>query len=396
MQQQSTHAALVMTAPGQMRIEQVPTKRPRAGEILVASLRAGICGSDLDMMRGIRPLGTRILGHEGVAKVVAVGSDTSPFAAGQYVTFWPNNPTDANDTLGASTDGLFQQYLLIPQAALERGMVIPFETEIPLTCGPLSEPFATVIYGYQIVQQVIKPESIVVVGAGPIGLLTALYAKAHGCSRIFLVDASQARLNWAVKRGIVDDSYAILNSPQLADTVLERMGQQGIDAAFLCTPRSATRPVLTQALRFIREDGCIDLAAGTDSSDEFAELPGVDLDATRHANVCGIGHEVGQCLTRAGKRLWLTGHSGASPSYLQEAMKLLRDDPAHYARVISHTVPYRAAPAVFEHRMAATRHDLAGEPFVKVIIDFTSEGQEIEVFQPEQSISRDIPKTERH
>jgi len=95
----TTHATLVISDGGQIRIEHVPTNDPRAGVILVAPLRAGICGSDLDMLRGMRPLGTRILGHEGVAEIVAVGPGVSQFVVGQQVTFWPNNPHDLNDVL---------------------------------------------------------------------------------------------------------------------------------------------------------------------------------------------------------------------------------------------------------------------------------------------------------
>ncbi len=243
-------------------------------------------------------------------------------------------------------------------------------------------------------RQVGNPERMVIVGAGPIGLLNALYARSEGCTEIFLVDTSEARLNWAVKRGIVEGSFALLNSPQLVDTLLERTGGGGVDAAYLCTPRSATRTVLEQALRFVREEGCIDLTAGTDSSDAFSELPGVDLDRIRRANVCGLGKEVYACVSREGKKLWLTGQSGASASYLQEAMKLLLEDPARYARVISHVVSYQAAPDVFEHLLAFDPQNVAGEPCVKVIIDFTTEFHEIVVFQPHQSFSGHIPGTQ--
>ncbi len=382
MQPGTTHAAVVISAPGEMSIENVTTKYPQAGEILVATLHASICGSDLDMLRGARPIGTRILGHEGVAQVVAVGPDVTDFTVGQYVTFLPNNPNDLDDTLGVSTEGLFQQYLLVPQPSVERGMVVPFEAGIPLVCGPLIEPFATVIYGQRLMQQVGRPESMVIVGAGPIGLLNALLARAEGCSQIFLVGTSQARLDWAAQRGIVDDSRALLNSPQLADTLLERTGGRGVDAAYLCTPRSATRAVLQQALRYVREEGAIDLTAGADSSEPIPELPGVDLNGIRKANVCGLGHEVNMYTTREGKRLWLTGHSGSSESYLQESMTLLLKDPAYYARVVSHIVPYRATPHIFAHLLAENPQNIAGEPCVKVIIDFTSEDEEMNVFQP--------------
>lgn len=379
----STHAALIVPAPGQVRAESVLTKRPQAGEILVAPLRASICGSDLDLMRGSRPVDTHILGHEGIAEIVEVGTGNTLFSVGQRVTFLPNNPNDLEDILGVSTEGLFQQYLLIPQTALERGMVVPCDPNIPLICGPLLEPFATVIYGQRLVEQVCKPKSMVVMGAGAIGLLNVLYARERGCKQIFLVDTSQARLDWAVKRGIVENSHAILNSPQLIDILLERTARQGVDVIYLCTPRSATRSVLKQALHFVREEGCIDLTAGTDSRETLPELPGVDVNKIRQTNVCGLGQNVYQCITQEGKRLWLTGQSGASAGYLQEAMQLLLNNPIAYAKVISHIVSYRAAPRIFEALLATEPQSKPGAPYVKVIIDFTTEDQEVEEFEPE-------------
>jgi threonine dehydrogenase-like Zn-dependent dehydrogenase len=214
--------------------------------------------------------------------------------------------------------------------------------------------------------------------------LNALYARKQSCAQTFLVDTSQARLDWAVQRGVVAGEQAMLNSPQLVETLLERTAGQGVDAAYLCTPRSATRSVLQQALEYVRDDGGISLTAGADSPDELAELPGVDLDAIRRANVCGLGHEVKACMTRQGKQVWLTGHSGASTEHLQLAMRLLLEDPASYTRVISHVAPYRATPGVFAQLLAADSQDIMGVSGVKVIIDFTDEGDEIDVFEPER------------
>jgi threonine dehydrogenase-like Zn-dependent dehydrogenase len=385
----STHAALVVGAPGQVRMERVPTKRPREGEILVAPLRVGICGSDFDLLRGTRPLATRILGHEGVAEIVAVGSGTAPFSVGQLVTFLPNNPTNPDDTLGVNNEGLYQQYLVIPPPAVERGMVVPLEPGMPLICGPLLEPLATVLYGQRLLEQVCMPKSLVILGAGPIGVLNALYARGRGCPQIFLVDTSQARLDWAVTRGIVAEKEALLNSPELVDSLLAHTAGQGVDAAYLCTPRAATRFVLRQALRLVREGGGINLTAGTDSAEEVPELPGVDVNGIRRANVCGLGHEVQACVTREGKRFWLTGHSGASAPYLQQAMQVLFQNPASYARVISHRVSYHAAPRLFEHLLQADPQPIAGAPGVKVIIDFTKEGEEIEAFEPQWWFSQE-------
>jgi 2-epi-valiolone-7-phosphate 1-reductase len=390
MQGVSTHATLVAQAPDQIGIERVPTQFPGADEILVAPLYVGVCGSDLDLLRGTRPLGTRIMGHEGAAEVVAVGPGVSQFSVGQRVTFLPNNPNDPTDILGVSSEGLYQQRLLISSAALKRGMVVPLASGIPLVCGPLIEPFATVLYGLDLLEQIGSPKSMVIVGAGPIGLLNALYARKQGCAHIFLVDTSQARLDWAVERGIVAGEQALLNSPHLVESLLERSAGQGVDAAYLCTPRSATRSVLRQALSYVREDGGISLTAGADSSVELAQLAGIDLDAIRRANVCGLGHEVRACVTREGKQLWLTGHSGASTEYLREAMHLMVEDPASYARVISHVAPYRAAPGVFGRLLAVDSQGIMGVPGVKVIIDFTNDGDKVDVFEPERWLQRGV------
>lgn len=378
----ATHPALVLSASGQMRVESVPTKRPRAGEILVAPLRASICGSDLDMLRGNRPVGTHILGHEGVAEIVEVGPTTepTPFAVGQRVTFLPNNPHDLEDILGASTEGLFQRALLISKPALDRGMVIPCDPRLPLICGPLIEPFATVIYGQRVVQQVCKPRSMVVVGTGAIGLLTVLFARAHGCSQVLLVGTSRARLDWAVSREIVEASSALLNTPELAEALLERTAGQGVDIVDICTPRAATRAVLEQALGFVREDGCLNLSAGTNAREPVPALPEVDLNKIRQANVCGLGHHVTHYATQAGKGVFVTGHSGSSAQYLQEAMALLLDAPTTYARVISHVVSYRAVPRLVEALLAPESHQMPAAPYVKAIIDLTTEDQVIEAF----------------
>jgi hypothetical protein len=62
-------------------------------------------------------------------------------------------------------------------------------------------------------------------------------------------------------------------------------------------------------------------------------------------------------------------------------MQLLLNDSANYARVISHLAAYDAAPRLFEHLLAADPQNIAGAPGVKVIMDFTHTGEEIEVYR---------------
>ena len=70
-------------------------------------------------------------------------------------------------------------------------------------------------------------------------------------------------------------------------------------------------------------------------------------------------------------------------------MQLLLKEPGTYASVISHLVSYRAAPRMVENLLAAEPQNVAGVPCVKVIIDFTTEAEELEVFEPHRLFSED-------
>jgi hypothetical protein len=146
----ATHPALVISAPGQLHIAHMPTQHPQAGEILVAPLRASICGSDLDVLR------------ESARRYFFVSP--SPFAIGQRVTFVPNDHLRPHHFLAVSTRGLLQRSLVISQAALACGMAVACDANLPLTPGPLLEPFATVIYGQRLMERVCQAQRMVVIG----------------------------------------------------------------------------------------------------------------------------------------------------------------------------------------------------------------------------------------
>jgi 2-epi-valiolone-7-phosphate 1-reductase len=388
MQTNERHIGAVVSTSGRIEIKSVPTKRPGAGEILVSPLMVGICGTDLEIIRRTRPDTATILGHEGVAEIVEVGAGVADFSVGQKVVFNPVNPHDQNEILGHSMEGLLQQRLLVSQSALEWGMVVPFDINIPLICSPLVEPLGTVIYGRSLVDQVCNQESIVVVGAGPIGLLNAVYARYRGCSRIFLVDSSVDRLNWAVRRHIVHSDEIILNSPDIADIILQKTASQGVDAVYLCTTRSSAREALRLSLRYLRVGGCVDLVVGFSDGDSIPELPELELNGVRRANRCGIPQfgSVIRCHTTEQKEVWLTGHRGTSEYHIRAAMQLLHEDSARFSNIISHTVSLQSIPLVFKQLLTSTVIQLKGATYIKAVIDFARDGQIIEFFSPYNSL----------
>lgn len=398
MQTLPTHVTLVVSAPGQIKVERALTKRTGSGEIMVSPLRVGVCGTDLEIIRRTRPDVATILGHEGVAEVVEIGPGVAEFSVGQLVIFNPVNPNDQNDILGHSTEGLFQQRFLVSQSALKRGLVVPFDARVPLVCGPLVEPLGTVIYGQSLVEQVCHQECIAVIGAGPIGLLNAFYARSQGCASVFLVDNSRERLDWAVRRNIVSADEAVLNSTRLADVLLERTAGHGVDAVYLCTTRTSAPEALSQSLRYLRRGGCIDLVVGFSDGDSIPELPNVELNGIRRANFCGRPHagKLTRCFAGEGKAVWLTGHRGTSEDHLQDAMKSLLKEPDRYASIISHVVSLSAAPLVLERLLTTRPKRVEGEECVKVIIDVTREAQVIEVFEPRSVFLKAPGDNEEH
>lgn len=390
-----THLGLVISDSGNLLAKSRPTQRPGQGEILISPLLVGICGTDLDIIRGVRPDTPTIPGHEGVGEVVEIGPGMIDFSVGQKVVFNPVNPDNQEEILGHTTQGLLQQRLLISRSAIERGLIVPFDTGVPLVCGPLVEPLGTVIYGQSLVGQVCRPRCIAIVGAGPIGLLHALYARAQGCPDIFLVHNSEQRLNWAVTRNVIKAEEAFLDSPELDVVLLDRTEGRGVDVVYLCTTRPSARDALKQALRYLRPGGTVDIVVGFSDGESIPELPGVDLNAIRRANVCGLPKTgvVARHHTADGKEVHLTGHRGTSKHHLEAAMASLREQPMRYASVITHVISLESAPLTLKHLVTARRRQIQGRECVKVILDFRIQGSAIETFQPAPFSLRDPYQT---
>ncbi|MEB3979099.1 alcohol dehydrogenase catalytic domain-containing protein [Mycobacterium ulcerans] len=91
------------------------------GDLLLAPLVAGICGTDWQILRGDRPDDSPVLGHEGIARVV-VGSKA--FAPGDIVTVNPTHPTDPGFLLGHNVAGLWAERTRIPASVVNAGLVV--------------------------------------------------------------------------------------------------------------------------------------------------------------------------------------------------------------------------------------------------------------------------------
>lgn len=232
---------LVAQRSMQLREQPLP-EDPRDGEVIVKLRAIGICGSDLHWFEdgGIGPTKAvfpLILGHEPVGEVVAVGAGVTTHKEGDRVAIEPsivcgqcefcrmgrpNNCVSCVFMGGNQAPGFFREYATVPARNAEH---VP--NSMDFVTATMIEPLAVVVHVFELVK--VRPgDTVAVLGAGPIGLLTAQMAKLAGASQVFLADRVPHRLR--ISRQI-DPSYICINARETSavDAVMDSTGGRGVD-----------------------------------------------------------------------------------------------------------------------------------------------------------------------
>ncbi len=201
--------AIVIPEPGKIEIREVPMPEVKEGEALLKVKYAGICGADLASYTGNQPFTTypRIPGHEFSAEIVEIPENDKGFKKGDIVTCNPyfncgecyscergyvNCCTD-NQTMGVQRDGAFCEYIAMPVERIYDGKNLSAK-ELALI-----EPFS--ISQHAVSRAVIREsDSVLVIGAGPIGLFALIAAK-QKCKKIVVADILDNRLDLAKEYG---------------------------------------------------------------------------------------------------------------------------------------------------------------------------------------------------
>lgn len=243
--------AAVYYGPDDLRVEERRVPEIRPGEILLKVVSTGICGTDIRILHGAHrkyPPGTiRIPGHEVVGDIVEIGAEVSGFQEGQRVFIAPNigcghcrqcvsgnNNLCANyDAPGITLDGSFAEYMRIPAAAILQGNIIPINKKIDPAAAALIEPFACVLRGQDILH--IQPSEVVlVIGAGPIGMMHMLLAQMRGASRVIVSELNPQRVRQAEEIGA--DRAVDPAKVDLAAIIAEETNGLGADVIIVAAP----------------------------------------------------------------------------------------------------------------------------------------------------------------
>jgi L-iditol 2-dehydrogenase len=331
---------VMVTATG-VEIVDVAIPRPGAGEVLVRTVVAGICGSDTHALQGRHPFITLPYapGHEVSGTVETVGSGVTSVRAGDRVTLEPFLPCwqckqcrDGRPNIcerlrffGCAHDqGGMAEWFTVDQRRLH---LIP--DELDWVQAAFIEPLATPAHAIRLAGDV-RDRTVAILGAGTIGLLMLQAARAHGAKRIVLTARSTRSRDRALPFG--PDAVVDATAPDAVEQVRAALGESA-DVVFDCVAEQST---IDQALRMADKGGTV-VVVGVPPADVSVPLATVQ-----------------------DSQLRIQGSATYLPEDFAEAMRLLADGSVSVRELATATHPLTAAAAAFA--------DAAGGEHIKVLL----------------------------
>lgn len=261
----------------------IPPLQP--DEALVAVRASAICGSDLHIFRDKHP-SVRLpatIGHEFSGDVVEIGSSGHGIAVGDRVTLEPVIACGHCDACQRGLygycenisfsyregDGAMAQYVKVKSRFLYK-----LPEHLGYEAGALIEPLSVATHAVRR-SNIQLGESVVILGAGAIGILVAALCKASGASTILITDMSDARLEMARRFGATHTVNA--GKEDVLEAVSALSGGTGFDKSFECVGREAT---FRQAMLSLKRNGQMTQVG-------IFETPAITIDASRF-----VTHEI--------------------------------------------------------------------------------------------------------
>jgi 2-desacetyl-2-hydroxyethyl bacteriochlorophyllide A dehydrogenase len=239
--------ALIFEAPEKPVVADVPMPTVTDTEVLVKSAAIGICHSDYELLAGryIIPISYPVTpGHEWAGEIVEVGKAVKGYEVGDRVIgeCVVRTPERLHH-FGFSMNGADREYFAVEAAWLHK-----LPDAISNKTAALIEPFTCGFYALHRAEGTDASETVVVSGAGPIGLVTAAAAVGMG-ARVIVLDPIAHRRDVALKLGAeaLDPSSATILE-ELRDTTDGRLA----DVAIECSGHDAS---LANIFNFVREEG---------------------------------------------------------------------------------------------------------------------------------------------
>ncbi len=324
-----TMRAVVVRAPMQFDVEEVPAPEVPAGGMLLDVMACGLCGSDLRTLRGGHRKVTFpwIIGHEISGTVKAVGKGYSAkWQPGDRVAVGPpvfcggcdfclNGQYELCENyreIAQAWPGGFADQVVVPEAAIKLGTIETIPAGLDAAAAAIVEPVSSCVHAQE-KGQVGLGDTVVIIGSGPIGCIHVSLARARGADKIFVVDIAAERL--ALATAFEPDGLINASETDPVREIRRLTGGKGADVIVTATPAPAAQ---VQAVEMARKGGRILLFGGLPKDDS---RPGVDMNLV-HYNA-----------------LHLIGTTIFAPRHFRLAMKLVASGRIPIEKLVTHRFP---------------------------------------------------------
>jgi L-iditol 2-dehydrogenase len=343
-----TMRSLIFYGPKDLKVEEKVIPQISDDEMLIKVTYAGVCGTDNRIYQGTKIIASpRIIGHEFVGEIVELGADVKQFEVGNRITIYPMIPCGVcyvcragrknicvnRITIGYEIDGGFSQYVKIPAIAIEAGNVIKVPEGLPDEVVAASEPIAAAYHGIKRCN-IQEGQTVVIVGAGPIGLYHTQLARIQKPARLIVIEPQQEKRELAAEMGATHTINPTSVTP--LDEIMKITNGEGADVVIIDV---GIPKIIEDSLHYVKKGGTFLIFAGCPHGTTITIDPNV------------IHY----------KEINFTGSSASTPEIHAEVLNFLATGQMDVTKLISGILPMDDWQQAFE-----MKNNYLG---IKVLID---------------------------
>lgn len=308
-----------------MEVQEIPIPKCEDGDILLKMKACAVCGSDIRIFHSgnSRVSPPQTLGHEIAGEVVEVGKNVTKFKKGDRVALGADVPCgecyfckagignncQINYAMGYQFEGGFAEYLLLNQTVVNYGPITKLPDNVSFDEGALAEPLACVINAMELAPVKLN-DVVVLIGAGPIGLMLCEMSKISGASKVILINRSKPRLEIAKKLGVAD-VFVCSSEEDAIKKVLEETNGLGADVIYTANPSGQSH---SDAIAMAKNRARINLFGGLPKG----TMVTLDTNAIHY------------------KELIITGAHGSMPQHHELAVNLIGSGRVDIKKFMTH------------------------------------------------------------
>ncbi len=295
--------AACLEQPGKVEVKEVEKPSVKEGEVLLKIDACALCGTDKRVLAGEKPVSVPIVGHEIVGRVEALGENVDSVEIGQRVAVQTvigcgecnackssrQNLCEKGFTaIGYAYNGGFAEYMIMPKIGVDQNCLIKIPDALNTDIATLMEPLSCCINGLRSIP-LEGMDHVVIMGAGIIGILNALVAKARGVKRVTVMNRSKGKLDLAKKIGLPIDDFICTKDADAVEWVKENSeAGEGVNASIVC---ASTTTLAAPAMEMLKRDGHLSFFAGMPKSNP-ATMVDLNLIHYRELHIHGANSSV--------------------------------------------------------------------------------------------------------